>query len=153
MNIPDYVQDQLKDSNSDWSTDWKTPEGDKIYCPKCGCSAVSPVPVDEAFNYINEDSDGDEDLRKHMLTNDLGFDAKDLDVNEIENLHRKHGIFVCGNANCMEDSSPFFSIFALKKNNYPSIKTWGENEKTKFGYNNPWSIDIEKLQFPKTKKW
>jgi hypothetical protein len=164
MKILPHIQPDNPDSS--WSNDWYTQDGNRIACPKCGCTTVSPVPVDEAFSHFSDvlddyqDKESKHQARKYLLTEAMGLDPRDIyeiknpaeHLDEIENLHRKHGIFFCGNEDCLDNGYGYFGIRAIKKGMPKNSYVWDNQEKRQHGYDNPWSIDIEKPNLPTIKE-
>ena len=165
-NVPIKIGDWVQRSNTlgDWSDSWFDSYGHHIVCPHCGCSTVTPVPLDEYAELALEDNDQEtknEGIRrmheKHQYTNlvpdnnvheeyseefphGIDYDDNVNYTNDLEKYHRKHGVFACGNENCADHTcGPYFSPTA-KPDPKPAdeIKTWDSSTQRSSGYNNPW---------------
>ena len=95
-----------------------------------------------------------EDSREYHLLNSLKIRESELEgevpnvnklnMDEVENFHRKHGIFCCANEDCSDEGNPYFSPKAIPRNSVSEAKIWNDEKKKSMGYNNPWNIAIEK---------
>jgi len=155
MEIGDWA---LNNQGGNWSDNWYSESGKKINCPQCGCSTVSPVPIDEYIAHKQDNFQGYNEHERNEYINDfyrgsLGSHPKDIheikdlnDNDELEAFHRKHGMFVCGNIPCNEQNYTFFSphddVYPYRPENK---MVWDRNEKRDLGYNNPWDMSRGRL--------
>lgn len=153
--------------NGNWSNNWVTENKHRIACPNCGCTTVSPISISEALNNIyhtSQDFDPEDQFghRASCLIDSTGIkphnppnELKDIfehdhtidsqDLNKIENFHRKHGAFVCGNYNCDDLLGLFFSPHEHIMNDMPNNEIWNDKKKQELGYNNAWDIGSDKI--------
>lgn len=157
MRIGEWIKEN---PGGNWSDGWSREDGTQIKCPHCGCGTVSPVSLNEVRQSIDSHKSDHEDYgeadewpeHEHAIlatalgpkfAGSLHDHINDIDLNnndDLYNYHRQHGLFVCGNQDCMEDGYEFFSPEASRYIQPPSERTWDESEKEDHEYNNPWDI-------------